>query len=221
MLLTNSKQQPLDRQVNRNTGKHPRGALLVCECSGNAMKNQQGFVLILSLVILVGMSLISISLVKTSFVEEKMVGHELARHQTFESAEMSIRDQEVALSTMTDLSGLSPEQFLNDECGIVKVEGVSTALAGQNGWTIYTAYYVPPPNGFNWGDGDGSKIRLCHKDKNDLLVSINAVGDEHHGHMQHEGDHLGYCGEGNNGWNTCIDRFGSVPKRLSWIEYAE
>ena len=185
------------------------------------MKNQKGFTLIFSMVMLVGISLIAINLVKTSFMEEKMVGHEFSRHRTFESAETSVREQEVALSTMTDLSGLSPEQFLNHECGIVKVDAVSTTLAGQNGWKIYTAYYVPPPNEFNWGDGDGSKVRLCHKDRNNLLVSINAVGDEHHGHMQHEGDYLGYCGESNNGWNTCIDRFGDQPRRLSWTQIWE
>lgn len=122
---------------------------------------------------------------------------------------------------MTDLSSIPEDQFANAECGIVKVKGVDDTSATADNWTIETNYYIPPPNGFNWGDGDGSKVRLCHKDRNNLLVSINAVGDEHHGHMQHEGDYLGYCGESNNGWNTCIDRFGEEPRRLSWQEYAE
>ena len=160
-------------------------------------RNQEGFALLISLVILIGVSLIA-----------------------FAAAEIAVREREWELSLLTDLSHLVDDDFANAECGIVKVTG--NLIEGQvGGARIETTYYVPPPNGFNWGDGDGSKVRLCHKDRNNLLVSINAVGDEHHGHMQHEGDYLGYCGESNNGWNTCIDRFGDQPRRLSWTQIWE
>ena len=182
--------------------------------------NQKGFVLLTSLVVLVGASLLAFALAKTSLFQEKLVGAEVSLHRDFESAEIAVRDRELELSSLTDLSHLADEDFANAECGIVKVAG--NLVEGQAGGArIETTYYVPPPNGFNWGDGDGSKVRLCHKDRNNLLVSINAVGDEHHGHMQHEGDYLGYCGESNNGWNTCVERFGDQPRRLSWTQIWE
>ena len=182
--------------------------------------NQKGFVLLTSLVVLVGASLLAFALAKTSLFQEKLVGAEVSLHRDFESAEIAVRDRELELSSLTDLSHLADKDFANAECGIVNVAG--NLVEGQAGGArIETTFYVPPPNGFNWGDGDGSKVRLCHKDRNNLLVSINAVGDEHHGHMQHEGDYLGYCGESNNGWNTCIDRFGDQPRRLSWTQVWE
>ena len=183
-------------------------------------RNQQGFALLISLVMLFGVSLIAFAVAKTSLFQEKLAGAEVSMHRNFESAEIAVREREWELSLLTDLSHLGDDDFANAECGIVKVTG--NLIEGQvGGARIETTYYVPPPNGFNWGDGDGSKVRLCHKDRNNLLVSINAVGDEHHGHMQHEGDYLGYCGESNNGWNTCIDRFGDQPRRLSWTQIWE
>ena len=186
------------------------------------MKNQKGFTLIFSLVMLVGISLIAINLVKTSFMEEKMVGHELARHYSFESNETSVREQEAILAQMTDLSTIPEDSFANAECGIVKVEGVGNASAGD-GWIVESTFYIPPPNGYNWGrDRKGSNVALCHYHASGTIyVSVNAIGDDFSKHLGHEGDYLGECGGGNTTWNTCVERFGEEPRRLSWQEYAE
>ncbi|MBL6918714.1 MAG: hypothetical protein ISR36_08450, partial [Gammaproteobacteria bacterium] len=125
-------------------------------------QNQKGFVLLTSLVVLVGASLLAFALAKTSLFQEKLVGAEVSMHRDFESAEIAVRDRELELSLLTDLSHLVDDDFANAECGIVKVTG--NLIEGQvGGARIETTYYVPPPNGFNWGDGDGSKVRLCHK----------------------------------------------------------
>ena len=49
-------------------------------------QNQKGFVLLTSLVVLVGASLLAFALAKTSLFQEKLVGAEVSLHRDFESA---------------------------------------------------------------------------------------------------------------------------------------
>ena len=173
--------------------------------------NQQGFVLIMGMALMVALTVMAIPMVKMATLQEKMAGIGIDITQDLMDAETSVSEQEQAFAALTDLSG---ETLVDDLCGIKMIEGV------EGGSKVRTHYYSPPPNGFNWGDGDGTKVAICHKDKNDLSVSINAVGDEAHGHMSHEGDYLGYCSDQvpDDPWATCIDKFGDSPKRLSWVQ---
>jgi len=104
----------------------------------------------------------------------------------------------------------------------VKVAG--NLVEGQAGGArIETTYYVPPPNGYNWGrDRKGSNVALCHfHASNTIYVSVNAIGDDFSKHLAHRGDYLGECGGGNTNWNTCVERFGDQPRRLSWTQIWE
>ena len=183
-----------------------------CPLTGEAqIKHQQGFVILIGLFVLVAMTLIAMPIFKISILEEKMAGVSVNLTQDLMDAESSVAQQELAFAALTDLAG----QTLVDElCGIKEISGE------EGGAKVRTTYYNPPPNGYNWGDGDGSKVKICHKYSNNLLISINAVGDETTGHMQHEGDYLGYC-DGDpppDPWTTCVDKFGDTPKRLSWVQ---
>ena len=89
------------------------------------------------------------------------------------SAETSIKQQEDVLAALTDMTG---QTMIDSECGI------SEQTATTGGATIRTTYYNPPPNGYNWGGGDG--VLICHKFESNLVISVNAVG---------EGRLLRYC----------------------------
>jgi len=173
--------------------------------------NQQGFVLIVGMVMMLATTVMAIPMVKMATLQEKMAGISIGMTQDLMDAETSVAEQEQAFAALTDLTG---EPLVDDLCGIKMIEGA------EGGSSVRTHYYNPPPNGFNWGDGNGKKVAICHKENNDLSVSINAVGDETSGHMQHEGDYLGYCGDSvpDDPWATCIDKFGDSPKRLSWVQ---
>jgi len=173
--------------------------------------NQQGFVLIVGMVMMLATTVMAIPMVKMATLQEKMAGISIGMTQDLMDAETSVIQQEQAFASLTDLTG---ETLADDLCGIKMIEGT------DGGAKVQTHYYSPPPNGYNWGDGDGTKVKLCHKDSKNLLISINAVGDETSGHMQHDGDYLGYCdtGEPEDPWATCIDKFGDSSKRLSWVQ---
>ena len=185
-------------------------------------QNKDGFVLLTGLVVLVGASLLAFAVAKTSLFQEKLVGAEVSLHRDFEFAEIAVRERELELSLLTDLSDFADEDFANAECGIVKVAG--NLVEGQvGGARIETTFYVPPPNGYNWGrDRKGSNVALCHfHASNTIYVSVNAIGDDFSKHLAHAGDYLGECGGGNTNWNTCVERFGDQPRRLSWTQIWE
>ena len=175
---------------------------------------QEGFVLIIAMVVLVLMTGTALPMFKTAFIQEKVSSSSKAITADMFDAETSVAQQEDAFASLADLSG---EELEDLECGIKMIEGF------EGGAKIRTFYYNPPPNGFNWGDGSGHKVAICHKYDNDLSVSINAVGDDAQGHMQHEGDYLGNCVAviPDDPWTTCIEKYGDQPRRLSWIQYYE
>ena len=160
---------------------------------------------------MVALTIMAIPMVKMATLQEKMAGISIGMTQDLMDAETSVAEQEQAFVALTDLTG---ESLVDDLCGIKMIEGA------EGGSSVRTHYYSLPPNGFNWGEGDGKKVAICHKESNNLSVSINAVRDETSGHMQHEGDYLGYCSGQvpDDPWATCIDKFGDSPKRLSWVQ---
>ena len=173
--------------------------------------NQRGFVLVIALVVLVLLTGTALPMFKGAFIQEKVSGGNKTIVDDLFGAEASVAQQEAAFAALNDLSN---EELEDLECGIKMIEGF------EGGAKVRTFYYNPPPNGYNWGDGDGKKVAICHKHNNDLSVSLNAVGDELHKHMSHEGDYLGHCTDQmpDDPWATCIDKFGDSPKRLSWVQ---
>jgi Tfp pilus assembly protein PilX len=177
-------------------------------CSGPS--GEQGFTLIIGLILLVALSISTFAVAKTGFFQEKMAGISQAMTKDFFAAETAVKIAEDTFSTLTDLTG---ETLLDSECGIKEI------VRNEVGVTIRTTYYNPPPNGYNWGSGDGKKVRVCHDMQNalDLLIAVQGVN----GHEGHANDYLGLCENGSLGvpddaWVTCTDKFGTTAKRLSW-----
>ena len=168
----------------------------------------------MALVVLALLTGTAIPMFKVAFIQEKVSGSNKAMVENLFGAETLVSQQEAAFAILNDLSN---EELADIECGIKMIEGV------EGGAKVRTFYYNPPPNGFNWGEGNGNKVAICHKESNDLSVSINAVGDETSGHMQHEGDYLGYCGDSipDDPWVTCVEKYGDKPRRLSWNQFFE
>ena len=177
------------------------------------VNNQQcGFVIPLGLFLLLGLSISAFAVAKTGLFQEKMAGIAVAMQRDFMSAETSIKQQEDVLAALTDMTG---QAMIDSECGI------SEQIATTGGVTIRTTYYNPPPNGTNWGSGDGRKVLICHKFDNELIISINAVGEDGKKHSGHTGDYLGVCLNGSltvpdDAWVTCAEKYGTAAKRLSW-----
>ena len=178
-------------------------------------RQQRGFVIPLGLFLLLGLSITAFAVANTGFFQEKMAGISVAMQRDFMAAETSVAQQEEAMAALTDLTG---ENLIDDLCGIKEIVGQA------GGVTIQTTYYSPPPNGYNWGDGDGKKVRICHNNNNelDLVISINGVdGHQNNSDVQHDSDYLGWCNVGSlvvpdDPWKTCIEKYGDTAKRLSW-----
>lgn len=176
---------------------------------------QRGFVIPLGLFLLLGLSITAFAVANTGFFQEKMAGISVAMQRDFMAAETSVVQQEEAMAALTDLTG---ENLIDDMCGIKEIVGQA------GGVTIQTTYYSPPPNGYNWGDGDGKKVRICHNNNNelDLVISINGVdGHQNNSDVQHDSDYLGWCNVGSlvvpdDPWKTCVEKYGDTAKRLSW-----
>lgn len=176
---------------------------------------QRGFVIPLGLFLLLGLSITAFAVANTGFFQEKMAGISVAMQRDFMAAETSVVQQEEAMAALTDLTG---ENLIDDLCGIKEIVGQA------GGVTIQTTYYSPPPNGYNWGDGDGKKVRICHNNNNelDLVISINGVdGHQNNSDVQHDSDYLGWCNVGSlvvpdDPWKTCVEKYGDTAKRLSW-----
>jgi hypothetical protein len=180
------------------------------KCSGQS--REEGFVLVLGMIMLLALSISAFAVAKTGIFQEKMAGISKVMTEDFFTAETAIKIEEDTFSTLTDLSG---ETLLDTECGVKEI------VSGSGGVTIRTTYYNPPPNGVNWGGGDGSKVLICHMHDNELVISINAVGSDGTKHSGHDGDYLGQCINGsldtpNDPWVTCTEKFGLTAKRLSW-----
>lgn len=173
---------------------------------------QRGFVIPLGLFLLLGLSITAFAVANTGFFQEKMAGMNKVMTDDFFAAETAVKVAEDSFVALTDLTG---EDLIDSECGIKEV--VST----EGGVTIRTTYYNPPPNGFNWGGGDGKKVMICHHWENTLVISENAVGTGDDKHSAHTGDYLGVCLNGtltvpDDAWVTCVEKFGDTAKRLSW-----
>jgi Tfp pilus assembly protein PilX len=173
---------------------------------------QSGFVLPVGLFLLVALSISSFSVARIGLFQEKMAGHGVAMTRDLNGAETQLRIDERAFAALDDMTD---EALLNSECGVKEFNVQS------NGAILRTTYYNPPPNGVNWGSGDGSKVLICHKFENELIISVNAVGDDGSKHSGHIGDYLGNCINGSlevpdDAWVTCEERFGDTAKRLSW-----
>jgi hypothetical protein len=173
---------------------------------------EEGFVLVMGMVMLVALSISAFAVAKTGLFQEKMAGITKVMTDDFFAAETAIKIEEDTFGALTDLTG---ETMLDPECGVKEV------LAGHGGVTIRTTYYNPPPNGVNWGGGDGSKVLICHMHDNELIISINAVGSDGTKHSGHDGDYLGQCINGSLGtpddaWTTCTEKYGTTAIRLSW-----
>jgi len=174
--------------------------------------NQSGFVLPVGLFLLVALSISSFSVARIGLFQEKMAGHSVSMVKDFNGAETQLKIEERAFAALDDITG---EALIDAECGIKQFD------VRTNGAILRTTYYNPPPNGVNWGSGDGSKVLICHKFENELIISVNAVGDDGSKHSGHEGDYLGYCINGSlsvpdDAWVTCSEKFGDTAKRLSW-----
>ncbi|MBT3768973.1 MAG: hypothetical protein HOE99_08735 [Acidiferrobacteraceae bacterium] len=173
---------------------------------------QRGFVIPLGLFLLLGLSITAFAVASTGFFQEKMAGITKAMTDDFFDAETAVKQQENTFAALTDLTGVT---LLDSECGIGEI------VENAGGVTIRTTYINPPPNGVNWGSGDGSKVLICHMFKNELIISVNAVGDDGSKHSGHTGDYLGQCINGSlavpdDAWVTCEQKFGTDAKRLSW-----
>jgi hypothetical protein len=174
-----------------------------------------GFVLVMGMVMLVALSISAFAVAKTGLFQEKMAGITKAMTDDFFAAETAIKIEEDTFGALTDLTG---ETLLDPECGVKEI------VSGHGGVTIRTTYYNPPPNGYNWGDGDGNKVRVCHDMQNalDLLIAVQGVN----GHEGHANDYLGLCENGSLGtpddaWITCTEKFGLTAGRLSWQQLWE
>ena len=179
--------------------------------------SQKGFALPIGLVLLVALSITTIAAAKTGLFQEKMAGHAKFMTEDFFAAETAVKVAEGSFKSLTDLTG---EDLLNTECGIKEI------VAQSGGATIRTTYYKPPPNGVNWGSGDGNKVLICHKFENELVISVNAVGEDGSKHSGHTGDYLGTCVNGSlavpdGAWVTCTEKYGTTAKRLSWQQLFE
>ena len=177
------------------------------------VNNQQcGFVIPLGLFLLLGLSISAFAVAKTGLFQEKMAGQTKVMTEDFFGAETAIKVLENTFAALPDLTG---ETLIDTECGIKEI------TTGVGGVTIRTTYYNPPPNGTNWGSGDGRKVLICHKFDNELIISINAVGEDGKKHSGHTGDYLGVCLNGSltvpdDAWVTCAEKYGTAAKRLSW-----
>lgn len=174
--------------------------------------NQDGFTIIIGLVVLSLLSLTAIGVAKTSFYQEKMAGGTKMMIDELMDVETAVVIAETEYAAKTDLTG---EDLMDTECGLKEI----TETVGYS--TVRTIYYNPPPNGVNWGSGDGKKVLICHHYQNNLVISVNAVGEDGTKHTSHDGDYLGECMNGSLGtpddpWVTCTDRYGESAKRLSW-----
>ena len=178
---------------------------------------ERGFVLPIGIVLLLSLSITAFAVAKTALYHEKMARSSKEMVQELMAAESAISIAEAEFAAKTDLTG---EVLLDSECGlkeIIETVGYST---------VRTIYYNPPPNGTNWGDGDGTKVLICHKYQNNLVISVNAVGVDGTKHTSHEGDYLGECINGSistpdDPWKTCTDKYGTTAKRLSWQQLYE
>ena len=172
---------------------------------------QQGFVLMVGLLMLAMLSVIGMDLARTALLEEKMVGAFVHNLKAFNSAETAIRRMESGFLTSDDLTGYS--NLIDPECGVLQVDAWFDEVK------IRTTVYKAPPNGFNWGDGGGRTIRICHEGNQDLSVEIEVLQS----HLQHAGDYLGSCTEAApaDPWKTCHEKFGRVGRRLSWQQLSD
>ena len=185
---------------------------------------QRGFVIPLGLVLLLGLSITAIGISSTGFVQEKMAGIDKVMTDDFLSAETLVKEQEIAFAALDDISSIQ-DDLLDPMCGIKEITGSATGV------TIKTAYYNPPPQEYNWGDGTDRWVLICHyiNDNQQVELTINENGLN--GHMfpsgqsgNHQDDYLGPCLEDgtltlpDDPWKTCWDKFGTVAKRLSWIQ---
>jgi hypothetical protein len=166
----------------------------------------------MGLVLLTAISISGFAVAKTGLFQEKLAGHNVSMTKDMFESETQLRIDERAFAALDDLTG---ETLLDSECGVKEFN------ATTNGAILRTTYYNPPPNGTNWGGGDGSKVLICHMFENELVVSINAVGDDGSKHSGHTGDYLGNCINGSlevpdDAWETCVEKFGDTAKRLSW-----
>jgi hypothetical protein len=173
--------------------------------------HQQGFVLMVGLLMLAMLSVIGMELARTALLEEKMVGAFVHNLKAFNSAETAIRRMESGFLASDDLTGYS--NLIDPECGVLQVDAWFDEIK------IRTTVYKAPPNGFNWGDGGGRTIRICHEGNQDLSVEIEALPS----HLQHAGDYLGSCAEAApaDPWKTCHEKFGRVGRRLSWQQLSD
>ncbi len=183
----------------------------------NGQSREAGFVLPMGIVLLLALSISTFAVAKIGLFQEKMAGHAKIMVEDHFGAETAIKQLENTFASLSDLTG---ETLIDTECGIKEI------TTGVGGVTIRTTYINPPPNGVNWGSGDGSKVLICHKFDNELIISVNAVGDDGKKHSGHIGDYLGNCLNGtltvpDDAWETCEEKFGDTPKRLSWQQLYE
>ena len=173
---------------------------------------QRGFVIHLGLFLLLGLSITAFAVANTGFFQEKMAGITKVMTDDFFAAGTAVK---IAEDSFTSLTDLTDETLIDSECGIKEI------MSTSGGVTIRTTYYNPPPNGVNWGGGNGSKVLISHKFDNELIININAVGEDGKKHSGHTGDYLGMCLNGSltvsdDAWKTCVEKFGASAKRLSW-----
>ena len=172
---------------------------------------QHGFVLMVGLLMLAVLSVIVLDIARSALLQEKMVGASVHHLKAFNSAETAVRQAESEILAIDTLSG--HPNLIDPACGVFQVDARSGEVR------IRTTVYNAPPNGFNWGDGDGRQVQVCHNGNQDLGIDIHALES----HLQHAGDYLGSCADAMplEPWKTCHQKFGSVSKRLSWQQLSD
>lgn len=96
-----------------------------------SIKNQQGAVLVMSLLMLFVLTLVGVSSISTTTMEEKMSGNTRNRHLAFQSAESAIRDGERFIQD----SVINPAAQFTNINGLYSLgNGPSTADAVTPGW---------------------------------------------------------------------------------------
>jgi len=102
----------------------------------NSRHQQNGAVMVISLILLMVVTLIAVSSMRGTMLEEKMAGNTLDRNLAFQSAESAVREAEIAIEGVASLGNLDGTAGL---FGLTDVEPEATYAAT---WTDATQHVV-------------------------------------------------------------------------------
>ncbi len=109
------------------------------------MKNQQGSILVFSLVILLIMTLLSTTAMRTSILEEKIAGNNHNQKTAFQAADSALNETEQMLQTMAWQGDLATK-FGREESGYYNQIRDTPNIHNSNNWnrtTTFSAALLP------------------------------------------------------------------------------